>query len=200
MLKVAVLGGLCLYVMQRDIQFSIHLKAPMGQTVAWDTDTPAAGTAEQMSLVRTVSLGAKQHKAAAKDAARLDQLAVETYLERFAPVAQAEMQKFGIPASIKMAQAILESQAGQAVAARIDNNHFGQPLAGQPFESAWRNWREHSLLLVHRFEELLSLGNDYRAWARGLQQAGYSNNPNYANDLLQIIDRFHLEQLDDPTI
>jgi flagellum-specific peptidoglycan hydrolase FlgJ len=84
--------------------------------------------------------------------------------------------------------------------AKVDNNHFGKPMAGQPYESAWRNWREHSLLLVNRHPGLLKHGKDFRAWARGLEKAGYNKSDNYANQLLEIIDRFHLEQLDESTI
>ena len=190
--KVAAALVLFFYVMQRDIQFSIHMKAPLAQTVA------GAENIEQMGFAQTIAFGGR--KSAKTESRDLDLDAVETYLDRFAQVAQAEMTKFGIPASVKMAQAILEGQAGQAMSVKMDNNHFGAPMAGQPYESAWRNWREHSLLLTNRYEQLLDLGNDYRAWARGLEKAGYSQSPNYANQLLEIIERFHLEQLDESTI
>lgn len=196
LLKVATVLVLFFYVMQRDIQFSIQMKAPLGQAVALnESDT----NVEQMGFAQSVSFSATKPKEAARPA-RLEASAVEDYMERFGHIAQAEMTKFGIPASVKMAQAILESQAGERMSAKVDNNHFGAPMEGQPYESAWRNWREHSLLLVNRFSKLQELGSDVRAWARGLEQVGYSPSPNYANQLLEIIDRFHLEQLDEPTI
>ena len=196
MLKVASVLVLFFYVMQRDIQFSIHMKAPLGQTVSNEGGERGV---DQMGFAQSVSFSSK--KAGQRPSAdRLEPQAVEAYLERFGHIAQAEMGKFGIPASVKMAQAILESQAGQSMHAKVDNNHFGQPLQGQPYESAWRNWREHSLYLLNRYAELKELGNDTRAWARGLEQVGYSASSNYANQLLEIIDRFHLEQLDEPTI
>jgi len=196
--KVAAALVLFFYVMQRDIQFSIQMKAPLGQLVAANEATGDSRT-ETMGFVQSVAFGGAGHNQSQEVAPATAQV-VEDYLERFAAVAQAEMTKYGIPASISMAQAILESNAGQSVAARVDKNHFGAPLAGQPYESAWRNWREHSLLLVNRFGQLRKLGNDYRSWARGLEKAGYSKQDHYANKLLEIIDRFHLEQLDDPTI
>jgi flagellum-specific peptidoglycan hydrolase FlgJ len=195
--KVAAVLVLFFYVMQRDIQFSIHMKAPLGQSSAFSSNVWGTA-AETMGFAQSVSFSA--NPAASKQEPSLNAPQVEDYLERFANLAQTEMKKFGIPASIKMAQAILESNAGQSLAARTDNNHFGAPLAGQPYESAWRNWREHSLLLMNKFPHLQDLGTDYRAWARGLQKAAYSDSPNYANQLLEIIDHFHLEQLDDPTI
>lgn len=195
--KVAAALVLFMYFLQRDIQFSIHMKAPVGAQTASIWDAPRAA-AEQMGLVQPVALSTSTE---AKAPTALGAQAIENYIERFGPVARAEMSKYGIPASIKMAQALLESQAGLTVAAKVDNNHFGSPLAaGQPYESAWRNWREHSLLLLHRFSELQQYDDDYRAWARGLQELGYSKNSNYANELLELIDRFHLEQLDDSTI
>jgi flagellum-specific peptidoglycan hydrolase FlgJ len=195
--KVAAALVLFFYVMQRDIQFSIQMKAPFAQTGA-DTEGVNQAGVEKMGFAQTISFGGNNETNSQSEA--LDLSSVEAYLDRFAQVAQTEMTKFGIPASIKMAQAILEGRAGQAMSVKMDNNHFGAPMAGQPYESAWRNWREHSLLIVNRYEKLLDHGNDYRAWARGLEKAGYNKSPNYANQLLEIIERFHLEQLDDPTI
>ena len=195
--KVAAALVLFFYVMQRDIQFSIQMKAPFAQSTGHTEGVSQKGI-ETMGFAQTVSLGGAAKGETKAEA--LDLPAVEDYLDRFAQVAQTEMNKFGIPASIKMAQAIVESRAGQAMEAKVDNNHFGRPMAGQPYESAWRNWREHSLLLVNRHPGLLKHGKDVRAWARGLEKAGYSKSDNYANQLLEIIDRFHLEQLDDPTI
>jgi len=198
LLKVTAVLFMFFYVMQRDIQFSIQMKAPLGQLASGQaTDSPAS--VDQMGFVQSVSWSGSSTKSKQQNA-KIDAITVESYMQRFAPIARTEMDKYRIPASIKMAQAILESQAGQSVTAKVDNNHFGQVMAGQPFESAWRNWREHSLLIVNRFPELLKNGTDYRAWARGLEKVGFNNHPNYANELLEIIDRFHLEQLDDSTI
>ena len=196
LLKVTTVVVLFFYVMQRDIQFSIQMKAPLGQPVAYES---ADGSVEQMGFVQSVSFSSTKQGERSRTP-RLDVQSVEDYLERFGHIAQAEMTKFNIPASIKMAQAIVESQAGQAMSAKVDNNHFGAPMEGQPYESAWRNWREHSLMLVNRYSSLSKNGSDVRAWARGLEDLGYSQVPNYANQLLEIIDRFHLEQLDEPTI
>jgi len=195
--KVATVLVLFFYVMQRDIQFSIHMKAPLGQSSAFSSNIWGS-TTETMGFAQSVAFGTSP--TTSKQERNLSTPEVEDYLERFAKLAQTEMNKFGIPASIKMAQAILESSAGHSLAAKSDNNHFGALLAGQPYESAWRNWREHSLLLINKYPHLQNLGNDYRAWARGLQKVAYNTSPNYANQLLEIIDHFHLEQLDDPTI
>ena len=194
--KITVALGLFFYVMQRDIQFSIEMKAPLAQAVSMETNTAKV---EQMGFVQSVSFDGSTNKAS-DHSGKMNVSNVEKYIERFAPIARAEMEKYNIPASVKMAQAILESSAGQSVSAKMDNNHFGQPMAGQPFESAWLNWREHSLMINSQFANLAKHGLDYRSWARGLEKGGYSHNSNYANELLEIIDRFHLEQLDESTI
>ena len=194
--KITVALGLFFYVMQRDIQFSIEMKAPLGQVASREN---TASKVEQMGFVQTVSFGGSINKNNERST-KMDVVTVEKYIERFAPIARSEMEKYGIPASIKMAQAILESRAGQSVSAKMDNNHFGPSMGGQPFESAWLNWREHSLMINSQFAELNKYGLDYRSWARGLEKGGYSQSDNYANELLEIIDRFHLEQLDDSTI
>lgn len=203
--KVTAAGVLFVYVMQRDIQFSIEMKAPLGQAASGYTaaQTAQPGDVQTMGFAQKVAnFSSNLFTASPEEApkASIPPTLVDDYMKRFAPVAQTEKSKYGIPASVKMAQAILESQAGEAIAARVDNNHFGTPMGNQKYESAWRNWREHSLLIVNRHPQLLKLGGDYRAWARGLEKVGYSDSPNYANQLLEIIDRFHLEQLDDSTI
>lgn len=202
--KVTAAGVLFVYVMQRDIQFSIEMKAPLGQVSGYTAaQTAQPGDVQTMGFAqRVANFGSSLLSSSADEGTdtAISPTLVDDYMARFAPVAQTEKAKYGIPASIKMAQAILESQAGEAIAARVDNNHFGTPMGNQKYESAWRNWREHSLMIINQHPQLLKLGDDYRAWARGLEKAGYSAAPNYANQLLEIIDRFHLEQLDNSTI
>lgn len=139
------------------------------------------------------------------------------YLNRFAPVAISEMKKFGIPASIKLAQALLESEAGQQPVTQETNNHFGvqcftkhctsnhctqgtsEPGRYRMYENAWLSFRDHSLLLgSNRYKHLHDLRKtNYQAWAKGLSEAGYSHKINYATELIQLIEYFHLDQWDE---
>ena len=183
------------YVTQRDINFSIHLKAPTGSEILSDK---APGTAtDKFSLAQAVSFGGHERKATSAAAATLPSDGVQGYINRFQRVALTESEKFGIPAAIKMAQAILESQAGQAVAAQQSNNHFGAAMGSQNFESAWANWRAHSLLLREEYSQLFSLGEDIRSWAEGLERVGYSQDAQYAERLLQIISQYKLNEMAD---
>lgn len=141
------------------------------------------------------------------------------YLQRFMPVAIAEMKKFGIPASITLAQGLLESDAGVHPLSQKNHNHFGIKCFAQncakghcshfsndgshkdfyrKHANAWESYRAHSdLMQSKKYRHLLTLGTlDYEGWAEGLEKAGYATNPQYAEKLLRIIAAFELYKLD----
>ncbi len=140
------------------------------------------------------------------------------YIKRFAPVAQAEMKKFGIPASITLAQGLLESDAGSSRLARKANNHFGIKCFSKScrkghclnftddshkdffrnYTSVWESYRAHSLFLQRkRYAHLLNLSStDYKGWAKGLSKAGYATDKRYADKLIKLIDILELHQYD----
>lgn len=179
------LAALAFFILaKKDVQFSINMKAPLSG-FASNEEGP-----EQMSLVQPVAL--KRPASTALDAAQ-----VQSYIERFGKVACIEMQKFGIPASIIMAQAILESKAGKSPEAERNNNHFGAPMSGSSYENAWENWRAHSLLLREQYPELFRTSNNSNSWAQALQQAGYSKDKDYARQLLGLIEKYQLYKLDE---
>lgn len=145
--------------------------------------------------------------------------ACDAYIKRFAPVAVAEMRKFGIPASITLAQALLESNAGESSLAKKANNHFGIKCFSRKckkghcvnqtddshkdffvaFPNVWGSFREHSNLLAgnKRYKTLFDLPPaDYRAWASGLQDAGYATDEQYAEKLCAIIQNLKLYRYD----
>ncbi len=139
------------------------------------------------------------------------------YVERFAKSAIVEMEKYGIPASITLAQGLLESDAGDSRLAKESNNHFGikcrRKCRGctcrnysdddvydmfRVFDSAWDSYREHSALLqIKRYSHLKKLGTkDYENWAVGLKKAGYATDKNYHKKLIRIIETLDLQQFD----
>lgn len=154
------------------------------------------------------------------------QSAHEAYIQQYKEIAIEEMHRTGIPASIKMAQAILESNAGRSYLATQGNNHFGIKCGkqwtggsvmrkdddyknGRLVPSCFRAYRDpeesfvaHSEFLRdprknHRYGFLFRLEpTDYKAWARGLKKAGYATNPKYPKLLIQLIERYGLHQLD----
>lgn len=141
----------------------------------------------------------------------------DQYIERFAPVAVQEMKEYGIPASITLAQGILESGDGNSRLASEANNHFGikchDDWTGKTIKHhddrrnecfrvyghARESYRDHSLFLTERsrYAELFDLKpNDYKGWARGLKKAGYATDPSYANRLIDLIERHELYRYD----
>ncbi|MGK6352507.1 glucosaminidase domain-containing protein [Parapedobacter sp. DT-150] len=140
------------------------------------------------------------------------------YIEQYKDIAIAEMERYGIPASIKLAQALLESGNGNSTLAREANNHFGikctpEWVGGQTFqdddrrndcfrvyERAEESFKDHSqFLLRKRYAALFELDkDDYKGWARGLKSAGYATNPRYADLLIDLIERYQLHQFDQP--
>ena len=139
------------------------------------------------------------------------------YVKRFAKSAIIEMEKYGIPASITLAQGLLESDAGESRLASESNNHFGIKCRSKcrgctcrnyadddiydmfrVFDSSWDSFREHSLLLqIERYSHLRKIDpKDYKKWAVGLKKAGYATDKNYHNKLIRIIEELDLSQFD----
>lgn len=139
------------------------------------------------------------------------------YVVRYAGTAQHEMRENGIPASITLAQGLLESNAGDSRLSRESNNHFGIKCRSKcrgctcrnytdddiydmfrVFEQPLESYREHSKLLVSkRYRHLMKLGRrNYSAWAHGLKKAGYATDKRYAEKLIQIIEALELDRYD----
>ncbi|KRP11602.1 MAG: hypothetical protein ABR95_05995 [Sphingobacteriales bacterium BACL12 MAG-120813-bin55] len=143
--------------------------------------------------------------------------AILDYIERYRYIAVEEMINHGIPASITLAQGILESGAGQSELARQSNNHFGikchtgwtgdrvfydDDAKGECFrkyDNAEESFHDHSYFLTSRtrYAELFTLDpTDYKGWAKGLKKAGYATNPEYAERLIKIIEDYDLHIYD----
>ena len=145
------------------------------------------------------------------------QTATIDYINRYVGLAQEQMRRYGIPASITLAQGILESSSGKSYLATKANNHFGIK-AGKDWNGPYvlrdddaRNERfrrykcvedsyeDHSLFLANRqrYASLFNLKkNDYKGWAKGLKSAGYATNPRYAELLISLIERYNLHHYD----
>lgn len=140
------------------------------------------------------------------------------YVEQYKGIAIEEMERYGIPASIKLAQALLESGNGNSTLARQANNHFGIKCTPEwPGKRTYHDddrrddcfrvysrpedsFKDHSqFLLRKRYAALFELDkDDYKGWAKGLKSAGYATNPRYADMLVELIERYQLYQYDRP--
>ncbi|PCJ25412.1 MAG: hypothetical protein COA97_07940 [Flavobacteriales bacterium] len=139
------------------------------------------------------------------------------YIETYKDDAIREMMKSGIPASITLAQGILESGDGNSPLAVYAKNHFGVKCHSdwtgesmrldddeknecfRKYESVYESYRDHSNFLVtrSRYNFLFELKiTDYKGWAKGLKKAGYATNPKYADMLIMLIERNNLNQYD----
>lgn len=138
------------------------------------------------------------------------------YIERYANIALQNQRQYGIPASITLAQGLLESGAGRSRLATQANNHFGikchrswrgsrtfhnDDLPNECFRAYDRaedSFKDHGQFLQQRrYRSLFSLKpDDYKSWARGLQQAGYATDRGYANKLIKIIEDYQLYLID----
>lgn len=147
-----------------------------------------------------------------------------TYIDTYKDIAIVEMHRKGVPASIKLAQGILESGNGVSTFAQATNNHIGikcksgwkglkydhydddYDSSGKLIHSCFRSYDsvlesyvDHSNFLYGRsnYVGLFLLDRtDYKGWARGLQKSGYATDPNYANKLISIIEKSDLSKYD----
>ena len=143
---------------------------------------------------------------------------VKTYIAQYSNWAMQEQMRVGIPASVTLAQGIYETGAGSSELATIANNHFGikckKTWTGETFAhtddapnecfrkyaSAYQSYMDHSnyLSTEKRYQILFTYGlDDYKAWCRGLKQCGYATNPKYAQLIINLIEKYHLDRFTD---
>ena len=139
------------------------------------------------------------------------------YIKTFSETAQIEMMGYGIPASITLAQGLLESGYGKGELAMKTNNHFGikchkgwegdydfhdDDEKGECFRKynhPMYSFRDHSIFLTtrSRYAFLFKLKHtDYKGWAKGLRKAGYATDPKYPQKLIYLIDKYGLHKYD----
>lgn len=142
----------------------------------------------------------------------------EEYINRYKSIAMAHQQRYGIPASITMAQGILESDCGNSHLAKGSNNHFGIKCKAhwkgrtfthtddapdecfRAYDSVEESYEDHAIFLDSspRYDSLFLFSpTDYRSWARALKGAGYATAPDYAIRLVQLIENNKLQLLDE---
>lgn len=145
----------------------------------------------------------------------------EEYIDTYKDIAMEEMRRYKIPASITLAQGILESSSGRSQLTRRSNNHFGikchkgwtggktyhdDDEKGECFrvyKHAESSFRDHSLFLAERtrYADLFKLKiTDYKGWAKGLKKAGYATDKKYPDKLIDLIEAYKLYDYDDEVL
>lgn len=146
-------------------------------------------------------------------------MTTQEYIDTYKYMAMRSMKEFGIPASITLAQGLLESGNGGSRLAVEGNNHFGIKCKGswtgskiyhdddekgecfRKYRNPEQSYRDHSKFLTEspRYADLFKLDiTDYKGWAYGLKAAGYATNPKYPELLINLIEKNRLNQLDRP--
>lgn len=183
-------------------------------TVTRTVKKPATQT-RQTQTSRTS--GKKSEELEATSAVKVTTEVVNQYITNYKEIAKNNMRQYGIPASITLAQGILESGSGQGRLARHANNHFGikchKDWTGETIhhdddaaQECFRKYRhasesfsDHSLFLTSRsrYADLFTLEqDDYKGWARGLRAAGYATDTKYPDKLISLIERYDLYKYD----
>jgi len=141
---------------------------------------------------------------------------IEDYIQDYKDMAVSEMHRVRIPASVTLAQAIIESNFGNSYLARVGKNHFGikchkswegkavyrdddeKDECFRSYTNEYESYQDHSdFLLRSRYDELFRLSmNDYRGWAKGLKKAGYATDPTYDKQLIYVIEKYSLTRFD----
>lgn len=195
-------------LLKKDMRFNFNLSAPFS-AVPDDQDEPDY---QSSHLAQTVS-----NPHAPISAGALSNYEVEAFIQRYAPLAKREMELFGIPASIKMGQALIESRAGTSKLALSNNNFFGMKCFSRNcktghcsnatddhhkdffriYNSVSESFRAHSTLLSGaRYKKLKNHGTDYKKWAMGLKEQGYATDKKYAKKLIRTIEKYKLYEFD----
>ena len=141
----------------------------------------------------------------------------QEYINKWKEVAISKMNIHNIPASITLAQGILESGSGNSKLAKLANNHFGikchsswtgetyyqdddtKDECFRKYQNASQSYEDHAAFLKKkRYENLFLLDiTDYKGWAKGLKKAGYATNPKYPDLLINLVEKYNLSQYDD---
>ncbi len=219
--------------LNKDLSFSLNLGAPQHQSTPEMLDkkqrltkpkkremmTDKGNIPEKKSMLHMLGFGLSKddnNVSSVEKMKALEAVSIEAkiaYIRRFAHVAENEQTKFGIPASIILANSLYQSVAGTSYRSSKTNNHFdlacGDYWQGEQskengrcyrvYETAWASFRDHSTSITSgKFDKLKMLGaKDFKSWAKGLQELGYGNDQLLEKHLLNIINHYNLFEFDD---
>jgi len=233
--KIAIVAFLVFLNFKKDFSFTINLNAPppsemtmppakkpvqddpppkrekFSEQTKQQPATPANGQGILDRFDFSSIIGGRDEDLL-KELYLVDPAVIESYAHRFGKVARNEQEKFGIPASIILANALLHSRGGQSPAAVKAKNHFsihctddwmgdqweGDEACYRSYENAWTGLRDRSFFLTTgKFSHLRKLDpKDYKAWAKGLEKEKYYSVDDLASQLVEVIEKWRLYELD----
>ncbi|WP_104419086.1 glycoside hydrolase family 73 protein [Neolewinella xylanilytica] len=208
--KLAVLALLAIFATRKELSFSLSING--GEWFGLAAPSVFGSADSETSIASLVGYTPEKREWTAREREQLN------YVAQYGNIAVSQMEDHGIPASITLAQGILESGIGKSTLALRNNNHFGLKCFSKQckkghcsnhsddhhkdffriFSSPEESYLAHSQLLQKdRYRPLFSLDSkDYRGWARGLSKAGYATDPKYADKLIRTIENLQLYRLD----
>jgi hypothetical protein len=202
--KLACLATLALFLLNADFDYALQLRTDCA---------PAAYLGHP--YVQNAAFELSEFAPAEPESLR--ELQVRAYVDRYAELAVREMHRTGVPASITLAQAIIESRSGDSRLAKDLNNHFGIKCFSRScqkghcknytddhhkdffrrFGSVEDSYRAHSQVVLHpRYTSLLRGRKDHASWAKALESGGYATGSRYAEKLCSVIARYRLDRFD----
>ena len=209
-LKVIAVLLIGYIVMKKDFQFNMSFNSPFSIFTDDQNSNNEYAKATTFSAIES-------NPYAPISAKTLQEKKAVAFINKYKSVAKSEMDQFGIPASIKMAQALIESRAGESRLAVNNNNYFGMKCFSKKckkghctnatddhhkdffrkYKNVQESWRAHSSLISQgRYKKLSQYGKDYKKWAVGLKKAGYATDKSYDKKLINTIEKYRLFQLD----
>jgi flagellum-specific peptidoglycan hydrolase FlgJ len=208
--RIAIISIGIILISQKNISFSFNLSDAAAMIAKPEKTTIYDVNGESPEVK-------KINEYAPISADKLDRYSPEDYIKRFKDMAISEMKKYGVPASITLAQGLVESRAGNSRLAVQNNNHFGIKCFSKKcakghctnhfddnhkdffrkYKSTWESFRAHSSLLQKdRYKKLKSYKKDYKKWAKGLKEAGYATDKKYDQKIIKTIKKYKLYQYD----
>lgn len=234
------LGILLLFlVLKKDLSFQINLNTPVEEEVPVEEEAPYRPKAQQPAKRETftddmTATSTSPEQAPVEETFDLSPFKglsspennletrlktvevalVQAYIKRFVHVAESEQIKYKIPASITLANALLQSQAGQHPLTTAHHNHFSLLCTSdwigetvdidnncyRHYENAWTSFRDHSLFLTTgQNASLSSIGEEnYKGWAKALEKMNFARQKNIANQIIHTIEKYQLYRFDTP--
>ena len=202
----------------RNKKVPVYKKKP---SVAVNTKNKPASSSTNSYEIKTTSTSTDNESLEATSRVMTNAETITLYVSTFKEVAMQNMKQYGIPASIILAQGILESGAGRGRLSQEANNHFGikchkewtgpsikhdddasQECFRKYIDPA-ESYKDHSLFLTSRsrYSKLFDLDKgDFEGWAKGLKNAGYATDPKYPSKLIGIIERYELHKYDNEVL
>ncbi len=235
--KFLIIGFIIFLMLKKDFSFQINLKSPLQQeevpkmqeqipvqkpagAASTERYTDARSSQNEQEKDKRADLfqlnpiggSGREAPAVLRQFQQLDEAAIGAFIKRFGHVAVSERKKYGIPASLILANGLLISKAGATDMVQNGNNYFAltctddwigeQGFYGgdcfRHYENAWTSFRDHSLFLTTgKNAQLISIGrNDYEGWAKALNKAGFYPQSGSQEAIIAIVKKYQLDRFD----